>query len=92
MNIYDFLYYIILPVLSISVVMVFIRFIIGPRISDRVLALDLLITIGIGIVAVVSILSGQDTFLDIALIFGIIAFLGTVAFSFYLDKKGREEQ
>lgn len=92
MNIYDFLYYIILPVLSISVVMVFIRFIIGPRISDRVLALDLLITIGIGIVAVVSVLSGQDTFLDIALIFGIIAFLGTVAFSFYLDKKGKEEQ
>jgi multicomponent Na+:H+ antiporter subunit F len=92
MSIYDFLYYIILPVLSISVVMVFIRFIIGPRISDRVLALDLLITIGIGIVAVVSILSGQDTFLDIALIFGIIAFLGTVAFSFYLDKKGKEEQ
>jgi multicomponent Na+:H+ antiporter subunit F len=70
--------------------MVFIRFIIGPRISDRVLALDLLITIGIGIVGVVSILSGQDTFLDIALIFGIIAFLGTVAFSFYLDKKGKE--
>jgi multicomponent Na+:H+ antiporter subunit F len=64
----------------------------GPCISDRVLALDLLITIGIGIVAVVSILSGQDTFLDIALIFGIIAFLGTVAFSFYLDKKGKEEQ
>lgn len=92
MNIYDFLYYIILPILSISVVMVFIRFIMGPRISDRVLALDLLITIGIGIVAVVSILSGQDTFLDIALIFGIIAFLGTVAFSFYLDKKGKEEQ
>jgi multicomponent Na+:H+ antiporter subunit F len=87
MNLYDFLYYIILPILSISAVLIFIRFIKGPGIVDRVIALDLLITCGLGIIASYSILTNQDTFLDIAMILALIAFLGTVAFSYYLIKR-----
>ena len=87
MTIYDFLYYIIMPILAISVVFVFIRFFKGPSLSDRVVALDLLITIGIGIIAVYSIIYEQPTFLDIAMILALIAFLGTVAFSYYIEKR-----
>jgi multicomponent Na+:H+ antiporter subunit F len=87
MNIYDFLYYIILPVLSLSIVLVFVRFVKGPGIVDRVIALDLLITIGIGIISIYSIITNQATFLDIAMILALIAFLGTVAFSYYLEKR-----
>ncbi len=86
-----FLYYIILPVLALSVLLVFARFFLGPNISDRVVALDLLITIGIGIIAVYSIVSGKAAFLDIAMILALIAFLGTVAFSYYLEKRERNE-
>jgi multicomponent Na+:H+ antiporter subunit F len=87
MTLYTFLYYVILPVLCLSVVLVFVRFLKGPDIVDRVIALDLLITIGIGIIAVYSIITGQSTFLDIAMILALIAFLGTVAFSYYLEKR-----
>ncbi|MCC5918274.1 MAG: cation:proton antiporter [Cryomorphaceae bacterium] len=87
----DFLYLIILPVLSISVLLVFIRFIIGPGISDRVVALDLMITIGIAIITVVAMVSEKSSFLDIAMIFALIAFLGTIAFSFYLEKRNRDD-
>ncbi|MGF1637816.1 MAG: cation:proton antiporter [Cyclobacteriaceae bacterium] len=87
MNIYDFLYYIILPILAVSVLLLFVRFLRGPSISDRVVSLDLLITTGIGIIATYSIITDQPTFLDIAMILGLIAFLGTVAFSFYLEKE-----
>lgn len=90
MTVDDFLYFIILPVLSISVVLVFLRFIIGPSIVDRIIAVDLLVTIGIGIIAVYSILTDQSTFLDIALILGLIAFLGTVAYSTYLEKRKKK--
>jgi multicomponent Na+:H+ antiporter subunit F len=89
MSLYDFLYIIILPVLIISVIMVFIRFVKGPDVGDRVIALDLLITIGIAIIAVYSVISDQPTFLDIALILALIAFLGTIAYSYYLEKKKR---
>jgi multicomponent Na+:H+ antiporter subunit F len=78
-------------VLTISVILVFVRFIKGPTISDRVIALDLLITIGIGIIAVYSIISNQPTFLDIAMILALIAFLSTVAFSYYLEKSEKNE-
>jgi multicomponent Na+:H+ antiporter subunit F len=86
-SLFNFYYYFILPVLSLSVLLVFVRFVKGPGIVDRVVALDLLITIGIGIIAVYSVLTGQSTFLDIAMILALIAFLGTVAFSYYLEKR-----
>lgn len=91
MNIYDFLYYIILPLLSVSLVFVFVRFIKGPTIIDRVIALDLIVTIGIGIISVYSIIYNQPNFLDIALILALIAFLGTVAFTYYLEKRDKND-
>lgn len=87
MTVYDFLYYVILPILAVSVILVFVRFLKGPSIVDKVIALDLLITIGIGIITVYSIVSNQSTFLDIAMILALIAFLGTIAFSYYLEKR-----
>lgn len=87
MTLDNYLYYIILPVLSLSILLVFIRFFKGPSISDRVVAVDLLVTIGIGIIAIYSILTHQPTFLDIALILALIGFLATVAYSFYIQKR-----
>ncbi len=86
MSLYDFLYYIILPVMCLSALLVFVRFVIGPSIADRVVALDLLIIIGTGIISIYSIITNQPTFLDIAMIFALIAFLGTTAMSYYIKK------
>lgn len=91
MNLQEFLTYIIMPVLCISTVLIMIRFIKGPGIVDRVISLDLLITTGLGIIAVYSIMTDQETFLDIAMILALIAFLGTVAFSYYLIKRKKNE-
>jgi multicomponent Na+:H+ antiporter subunit F len=91
MTLHDYLYYIILPILSVSAVLVFIRFLLGPSLPDRVVALDLLITVGIGIISIYSIVTVQSTFLDIALILALIAFLGTVAFSYYLEKRNKND-
>ncbi len=78
--------YVIFPILAISVLLVFIRLYIGPGVPDRVIALDLIITIGIGIITAYSIRSREPIFLDVAMILALVAFLGTIAFSFYLDK------
>lgn len=91
MNLEDYLTYIILPILSLSSLLVFIRFLLGPNLSDRVVALDLIIVIGISIIAVYSIIIGNSSFLDIAMIFALIAFLSTVAFSYYLEKRKKNE-
>jgi len=89
MSVNDYLYYIILPVLCLALVLVTIRFILGPTIIDRIIALDLIVTIGIGIIAIYSVLYDQPNFLDIALILALIAFLGTVAFTSYIEKRDK---
>lgn len=79
--------YVIFPLLTVSVILVFYRLFKGPEVVDRVIALDLIITIGIGLITAYSIRSGKALFLDVAMILALIAFLGTIAFAFYLDKK-----
>jgi multicomponent Na+:H+ antiporter subunit F len=83
-----------LPILAVSALLVFVRFFLGPSIADRVVAFDLLIVVGMGIIAIYSIFTDQPTVLDIAMIFALIAFLGTTAMSYYLRKsqrKGRQK-
>lgn len=79
--------YVIFPILIISVILVMIRLFKGPQVVDRVIALDLIITIGIALITAYSIRSMKSVLLDVAMIFALIAFLGTIAFSFYLDKQ-----
>lgn len=81
--------YVVMPILGISALLVFYRFIIGPNIVDRVVALDLSISIGVAIIAAYCILTEEFAFLDDAMILALIAFLGTVAFSYYLTKNGK---
>ncbi|MDQ3190955.1 MAG: cation:proton antiporter [Bacteroidota bacterium] len=82
--------YLFLPLLGLAVILVVIRFIKGPGLSDRVVALDLLVTIGIAIISIYSIATGQSTYLDIAMILALIAFLSTIAFAYYLKRRGSE--
>lgn len=92
MSLQEYFNYIILPLLVLSVLLVFVRFLIGPSIADRVIALDMLILTAIGIIAVYSMQNNQDTFLDIAMLFALIAFLGTVAFAYYLVQRKNSDE
>jgi len=91
MSTQDYLQYVIIPILVLSEFMVFIRFLKGPSVIDRVVALDLVVTIGIGIISIYSIITETSNFLDIAMILALIAFLGTVAFSYYLEKRNKND-
>jgi multicomponent Na+:H+ antiporter subunit F len=91
MTLYDFINYFVLPVLSLSAILILYRFLKGPSIVDRVIALDLIITTGIGFIGAYSILYNKPSFLDVAMILALIAFLGTVAFSYYIQKRNRNK-
>lgn len=86
-----YLMYVVMPILCLSVVLIVIRFIMGPKVADRVVALDLLITVGVGIISIFSIITSNAIFLDVAMIFALIAFLSTVAFSYYLFKSNKDD-
>ncbi|EKB47852.1 cation:proton antiporter [Cecembia lonarensis] len=92
MSIADYYNFVIIPILGLSVILVFIRFLRGPSIADRVISLDMLILMAIGIVVIYSIIHNQSTFLDIAMLFALIAFLGTVAFAYYLEERRKRDE
>lgn len=89
-NLSAYFEYVILPVLAISLILIFMRLYRGPEVVDRVVALDLLIILGVGVIAVFSIVTEQSTFIDVGLMVALIGFLSTIAFSYYIEKKGRK--
>ena len=73
--------------IGLSILIIFLRLAIGPSIEDRIVALDLLSANAIAFIAVYSIQKNTTTFLDVGIIVALLAFLGTVAFGFYLGKR-----
>ncbi|PAE25517.1 MULTISPECIES: Na(+)/H(+) antiporter subunit F1 [Bacillaceae] len=72
--------------ISVATLALIYRVIKGPTTPDRVVALD---AIGINLVAIVALTSialNTNAFLEVILLLGILAFIGTVAFSKYLEK------
>mgnify|MGYP005848797955 CR=1 FL=1 len=74
-------------VLSLSVVLSFVRLLRGPSIPDRVLALDLMTMLGIGIIAVYAIATEQAVVIDVAVIIALLSFLGMIAFAYYIERR-----
>lgn len=77
----------ILPVLVIAIIFIFLRLVQGPSLPDRVVALDLLSSMGIVIMSTYAVATNQPLFLDVALVVALVSFLGTVAFAFYMSQR-----
>lgn len=80
-----------LVVLLLSMALAFARLVKGPSAADRIAALDLLSILIVAFVAVYSIHRGETSFLDVAIAYALIAFLGTVALSRYLMRSVQKE-
>jgi multicomponent Na+:H+ antiporter subunit F len=81
-----------LAILSISMLLAVARVILGPTLPDRVLALDMLVAIAVGFIAVLGIRTGQALYADIAIALGLVGFLATVAFArFIMQRRSIEE-
>lgn len=68
----------------LAVALTMLRLVRGPTLPDRILALDTLTTLGLGMIAVFAIRSGVMLYLDIAISVGLVGFLATVAFARYI--------
>jgi len=79
-------FWVVLLMISFSMVAFIYRLIKGPSVPDRVVALDALGVALISMIGIISILADTIFFLDIILLLSILAFIGTVAFSKFLEK------
>lgn len=74
--------------LSISLLLGFVRLAKGPSLPDRVVALELIASIVAGMVGVHAIDTGVSAYLDIAIVLAITAFLAAIGFARFIQVRG----
>lgn len=79
-----------LVILSLSFIITVFRIVKGPTLPDRILGLDMLVSIAIGFTAVIGIKTGFALYVDIAIALGLVGFLATVAFARFVMSQGME--
>jgi multicomponent Na+:H+ antiporter subunit F len=77
-----------LIILGLALLLSIVRIIIGPTLSDRVLALDLMTIVAMGFIGAVAIRTGLMLYLDIAIALALLGFLATVALARYILRRG----
>ena len=80
-----------LTMLSVALLLAFIRLARGPSLPDRVVALDLVSILAAAIAATYAVAAAQAVFLDVAIVLALISFLGTVAFARYVERQNFNE-
>ncbi len=73
-------------ILALLVVMglALIRAVIGPNVFDRIIAVNAFGTLTVLLIAVHGFFTGRPDFLDIALVYALINFIGTLAVTKYI--------
>jgi multicomponent Na+:H+ antiporter subunit F len=65
--------------LLVSLALVLVRAILGPTVFDRVQAANTVGTLAMMLLAVIGFLTGRPEFLDIAITYGLLNVVGTIA-------------
>ncbi len=78
-----------LVLLTLAILLSFIRLFIGPDPADRIVALDLISILIVACLAAFSVYTGQKSFLDVAIAYALMAFLGTVALARFRERLAR---
>jgi multicomponent Na+:H+ antiporter subunit F len=75
--------------LGLALVLAFVRLLRGPDLPDRVVALDLMTTIGVAVCGVYAVTMDKLLYLDVAIVMALITFVGTVALARFLEEKSK---
>jgi len=80
--------HIITLVLLLALVLSFIRVVIGPSLSDRVIALDMASTIVVALILTHCVETGTYYYIPAAISIALLSFIGTVSLAIYIQKGG----
>lgn len=94
---YSEIFHIILIILAALTIFCLIRAVLGPTIADRLVAVNMMGTIVMVIIAVLALLMEEDYLVDICLIYAMISFLAVVVLTkvytgVYIEQKERRAE
>jgi len=93
---FDWIFHIVLVVLAVMVILCLIRAVIGPRIADRLVAVNMIGTMVMVSICILAVVMKEDYLVDICLIYAMISFLAIVVLTkvytgVYLKEKVQKE-
>lgn len=93
---YGILFIGVLIILALFILLCLIRAIIGPKIADRIVAVNMMGTMVIVMIAILAVFLGEGYLVDICLIYVMISFLAVISLTkiylgVYQEKKQKEE-
>ena len=78
-----------LLMLTVAALLTLLRVVRGPTLPDRVVAIDLIGVLIVGVTVVAAAATGEQAFLDVAIVIALISFVGTVAYARYVEREER---
>ena len=75
-----------LVTLAAAVLVAVVRLIRGPTLPDRVVAMDLIGVLVVGLIVVLAASTGVRATLDAAIVIALIAFVATIAYATYIER------
>lgn len=76
--------------LCAALVLGFARLLKGPTAADRVVALDLIAIISVGVIILYDVTTELPVFIDAAIVLALVGFAGTIGFAKYIERRARE--
>jgi multicomponent Na+:H+ antiporter subunit F len=81
----DVAFYIFLILLAAAMALAFVRLLRGPSIADRINAADVIAICGVGLALGHGWRHGDGLWLDVAVVAGLVLFVGTTAVAIFID-------
>ncbi|MBR2924656.1 MAG: sodium:proton antiporter [Clostridia bacterium] len=86
-----------LIVLAVLTLACLIRAVVGPRIADRIVSINMISTLSLAMIAILTRVLGESYLADVALIYALLGFLAVVVLckvfmGIALEKKEQEEK
>lgn len=95
---YEILFVAVLVILAVFLMLSLVRAIIGPRVADRIVAINMMGTQTLAIIAILAVMKQEGYLVDICLIYAMTSFLAVIVLSkvymgvYRQRKEGKEEE
>ncbi|TSA24550.1 cation:proton antiporter [bacterium] len=75
-----------LAIITLGIFFSLLRMLIGPTASDRAVAVDTITTTVVALLAILALVFDRYVYLDISLVYSLLAFVGLVAIARFLER------
>lgn len=81
----DLLIYLAAALAGVAFILALGRFVMGPTAADRVVAFDVMTIAAITGIVLSALVAGRSIYLDVALVYALLSFLGVIVVARYLE-------